>query len=96
VANDFLLRTRSDWNQPPSWWANRWTGFQTQKPTGVQFFPVWLQAKHGLKYGPQLKILPDATPARYTWNNLQNPLYAPGPNDNGGLRWDLLGMKDVE
>jgi len=96
VANDFLLRTRSDWNQPPSWWANRWTEFQTQKPTGVQFFPVWLQAKHGLKYGPQLKILPDATPARYTWNNLQNPLYAPGPNDNGGLRWDLLGMKDVE
>jgi len=92
VAQDILLDMRSDWNQSKSWWNKQWKDFGKQ--SAQPFFPAYLQTSDSLNYTPALSIGPDAASTRYTWNNLQNPIYAPGPNDSGGLRWDLVSWTD--
>jgi hypothetical protein len=91
VAEEFLLRRRSDWNYWAVWWADRYYQFKGQEGDqgGIAHFPVWLQAGWGLDPNPRLTIQPDPATTRYHWKNWYDPVYVPHPDDDG-LRWDLL------
>jgi len=95
AASEILLRRRDKWGGDRKWWEGRHKDFKAQlgRPDGIPFFPVYLLVRDGLKPTPQLEIKPDTAGARYHWQNPNDPLYVPHPNDEG-LRWELVRWTD--
>ena len=59
----------------------------------LPYFPVWMYQKQGRAPEPLWTIQPDAQTIRYHWQNWDEPIFQPHPDD-GGLRWDLLEWTD--
>jgi hypothetical protein len=96
VANTVYCESRSEWNRAASWWHDSASSFFSQladeDPT--PFFPVWLFSNHGLDPVPHLVIKPDGTNPSYHWHTWSLPVFVAHPDD-GGLRWDVLEVRDV-
>ncbi|MCA9121089.1 MAG: LamG domain-containing protein [Planctomycetaceae bacterium] len=95
VVGELEVAGRSEWDQSSFWWDSRHKEFlaQLSASSAVPYFPVWLQANHGLDYQPKLTIQPDPANVSYHWHDWTKPLFEAHPDD-GGLRWDLLEWQD--
>jgi len=89
------LRGRWQWNKTDATWLSYLRNFMAQLagPDPVEFFPQWLFANHDLNPEPLLTIEPPANEVAYHWQNWNNPVYVPHPNDEG-LVWDLIEWTD--
>ena len=88
------IREREPWDTTN--WTESYAQFQAEladesTPT-VPYFPVWM-GQRGRDPKPLLTFKPDPEPVRYHWQNWNEPIFQPDPNDDG-LRWDLLEWTD--
>ncbi|NUQ64251.1 MAG: hypothetical protein HUU20_17415 [Pirellulales bacterium] len=103
AAKDVDISRRSPWNQLRLWWDIQFNLFlaQYQNAGGIPTFPIWLQKHCGLDPEPRMVIRPDDKEILYHWQNANNPIYVPHPDDASplepgkpGLRWELLDWVD--
>ena len=61
VAENFLIRGRSDWIQSAAWWTAQYDVFldQEDEEGGVRHLPVWLHNQRGLAPNPRLTVKPE-------------------------------------
>ena len=95
AAKNVEIQRRSPWNQSELWWNLQFTWFMMHynEEHAIRTFPTWLQYVCGLKPQPRIVIRPDADEIRYHWQNTNDPIYVPHPDD-GGLRWELPDWTD--
>ncbi len=86
---------RQEWMQSATWWREQANAFLAQlaNAQAQRYFPQFVEATGGLVVAPQLRIKPAGQPTTYHWQDWQNPLFVPHPND-GALRWDLVQWRD--
>ena len=103
VAKDVKIDGREDWFMSSSTWSGLYDDFldQVEEEDGTAFFPLWLGDEEGLTTVPDYGIRPDPNNVHYHWQNQNDPIYVPHPDDaspldpdNPGLRWDLLEWTD--
>ncbi len=101
AARAIFIRPRSDWLKTAEWWEDALKAFWEQEEDGIEFFPAWLHARHGLDPTPRITIKPESNAVRYHWQDPNQPLYVPHPDDDTdldpgrpGLRWELIAWKD--
>jgi len=90
ITRKLHIKERQPWETID--WDSRYEAFKEQLGgllnPGVPYFPVWM-AGQGRDPKPLLLVKPDSTTVTYHWENPQNPVYVPHPDDDG-LRWDVL------
>ncbi|MBN2477607.1 MAG: hypothetical protein JXB62_23570 [Pirellulales bacterium] len=92
IAKDVYVHGRREWTQWTDWWEDCYNWYRwmaSMDPAGTGYFPDWLEVMQGRDPEPRLKIQPPPTAARYHWKTSDDPIYVPGPDDEG-LRWELL------
>jgi hypothetical protein len=96
VANNFYSDARTEWIRTPSWWRARTTEFLDQLASGspILYFQSWLESNYGLDPAPKLIVQPDPAAPSYHWPTWSQPLFVAHPDD-GGLRWDVLEVREV-
>ena len=101
LTQEFEIAVRHEWNQSDGWWGNRLSEFldfedalEDGSTDPRRFFPIWLEQTHGLQIAPRMTIKPGSTRVLYHWYNPGQPIYVPHPEDDGGLRWELVSWTD--
>ncbi len=77
------------WPTSSSWWQAALHMFQMTFLGSGGYFPEFVYEEYGLDPRPQILIkLPSGT-NRYHWQNWNEPVFVPHPDDEG-LRWSLI------
>jgi hypothetical protein len=98
IASELELYARSEWDMSASIWEWLMMGFMNQlynpSATGHStFFPRWLGGTTSRAPEPLITIAPDAEAPSYHWQDWDQPVYVPHPDDEG-LVWDLVDWAD--
>ncbi len=98
IARDLELYARNEWDMRASIWMWLIKGFMSQlyDPSGAghsTFFPRWLGGATPRAPEPLITITPDAEAPSYHWQDWDQPVYVPHPDDEG-LVWDLVEWTD--
>lgn len=92
LTRELKSQPRTEWQQSESWYRYQLWAFRNQLTAGgsvVSYFPEWLAQQEDLAAEPKLTIRPPTPEIRYHWQNWDEPIFQPHPNDEG-LRWDLI------
>jgi hypothetical protein len=63
------------------------------QPDHTPYFPAWLANATPRNPKPLVQLGPDPDGPVYHWQNWDQPVYVPHPNDEG-LVWDLIEWTD--
>ncbi len=89
---ELRIEKDSQWPTASSWWQSALLKFSMTTVDGIggkRYFPEFVYEKYGLDPRPQILIkLPSGT-NRYHWQNWNEPVFVPHPDDEG-LRWSLI------
>jgi hypothetical protein len=96
VVNHFYCKARNEWAREADWWRARGTEFLANLATAnpTLFFSVWLQNNFSLDPQPHLVVRPDSAAPAYHWPSWNQPIFVAHPDD-GGLRWDVLQVREI-
>jgi hypothetical protein len=98
IAKELELYGRSEWDMLSSDWKSYIESFMEQllapaEPDHTPHFPAWLGDVTARDPEPLLRLGPDPDSPAYHWQDWDQPIYVPHPND-AGLVWDLIEWTD--
>jgi type II secretory pathway pseudopilin PulG len=103
AARHVQIERRSEWGQSSVWWSLMFSFYYEQRSwyQGILYFPSWLQQYCGLNMEAKMKIQSDSSDILYHWQNPNDPVYVPHPDDataldptHPGLRWEVVAWMD--
>ena len=98
IARELELYGRDEWDVSTDQWKVYIESFMEQlhaasEPGHTPYFPAWLGETTPRSPTPQVRLGPDPDAPSYHWQDWEQPIYVPHPNDEG-LVWDLVEWTD--
>jgi hypothetical protein len=97
ITKKFYVEPTWEWYKSNSWWKDRLKSFLSNLTDSNPslYFPAWLDRHEDIEPNPRIVVRPPSSGESFHWHDWSNPVFVAHPDD-GGLRWEVLTLRELE